>query len=279
MKNDPTAGRLAGEELVEAVAMVLAELKGEGDPQPAPQLFEEMAAYAWSGVLPGPEETALEDRMHELYVVESLLAGELVNAAGERLVSAASQKLMLGITTAATARKNIDEGEPVTIEQLAALGRVTERTIRGATSTTNPNPLPITKDGHWTYIQAADALGWLSNRSDFRPTQKRPGTPSTAALKGLQSVGDLWRQWRQAAGLSVDELAERLAWSAAQTATYTELEQERTTRDSIELSPAFWRDLGSLLGAADAEGVAGLTYQRVLLDYARQRTLDELPPR
>src|SRR5690606_5703926 len=148
-----------------------------------------------------------------------------------------------GIVKAASARKDMDDGEPVTIEQLAALGRVTERTVRGATSTTNPNPLPITKDGHWTYIQAGDALGWLSNRSDFRPTQKRLGTPSTAALKGLQSVGDLWRQWRQAAGLSVEELSQQLGWSAAQASTYTLLEQDRATRESIELSPTFWRVL------------------------------------
>lgn len=279
MKMDPAEGRFAGEELVDAVAEVLAELKGEGDAPPAPQLFEEMAAYAWSGVVPGPDENTLEDRMHELCVAENLLAGDLMNSAGEDLVSADSRKLILGIITAATARKNIDDGEPVTIEQLAALGRVTERTVRGATSTTNPNPLPITKDGHWTYIQAGDALGWLSNRSDFRPTQTRLGAPSTAPLKGLQSVGALWRQWRQAAGLSVDALAERLGWNAAQASTYSALEQDRSSRESIELSPAFWRDLASSLGAVDPDGVADLTYQRILLDYARKRTQDELSPR
>src|SRR5690606_29673536 len=120
------------------------------------------------------EPQRVEELIHELCVIEEVLRGNFMTASGDNLLAAPSRTFIQRVLTAAFARSNVDRGTPVTIEQLAALARVTERTVRAATSTTNPNPLPITKDGHWTYIEARDARAWLSARRDFRPTR----TPS-----------------------------------------------------------------------------------------------------
>lgn len=276
MKYQAQDARSAGQELLGAMQEVLTHLTGQGDGPSAPDLCEEMAAYAWSGVLPGACDTTLDERMHEICVVDELLAGSFINPTGDGLLSDDSRNLLKHVITAATARKTMDEGHDMTIEQLAALAGVTERTVRGATSSTNPDPLPITKDGHWTYIRAEDALAWLSNRSDFQPTQNRAGAPSIETLSGARPMGEIWQHWRQTAGHSIDDLARELKWKKLQTSAYMQLEQCVITDETIDLSPSFWRDLARCLDAADPDSVAALTYQRLLVDFARQRTQVEL---
>lgn len=279
MQNEIQMARRAGEELVQAVTQTLAELTGQRDSPPAPDLCAELAAYAWEGTPPGPSETSLQERLHEIAVLVELLGGTLITPAGDSLMSPESASLIIRLANAATARDNIDEGDTVTIEQLAALARVTERTVRGATSTTNPDPLPIIKVGHWTYIEAKDALAWLSKRRDFQPTQKRERTPNVMSFRAAQPVGALWHQWRSAAELSIEELAQRLQWDSEQISSYRQLEEGATKRGSLDLSPTFWRDLALSLGATQPEEVARLTYQHVAQEYARQRVTAELAHR
>ncbi|MCC6505045.1 MAG: hypothetical protein IT475_06310 [Aquimonas sp.] len=71
------------------------------------------------------------------------------------------------------ARARIDWlGGDITIEQLAALARVSEKTLRMAANPKNESALRITKRRHRTVITTDDAMEWLARRPDFIPTQK-----------------------------------------------------------------------------------------------------------
>ena len=267
------------QELVDAVERILGVFKGEDSGPDLAGLLDDMAHYAWSGHL--WEEGGrnwLEERLTEICTPMELLAGNFMPPSGERLVSADTRAGIELISAAANARWKIDEGMPVWIEELAALANVSERTIRAATNASNPNAIPITKDGHRTLIKARDALAWLSRRSDFVPTADGSLAPDASAFHGSKTVGEIWRSWREKRGLTVDDLAVELEWAPQQAATYAQIESNSPDADLLALPPAFWSRLGRHFGAGQPDDVAAKTFRRLAGDYATRRISSDLQP-
>lgn len=258
----------AAAELIEAVDLVAATLKGENDAPPLGHLLEEARLYAWSGIR-GRAHTL--DLLHELSVPAELLAGNLVTPAGDDLVSQETRDLVRRTVNASHARHDIDEGESVSIERLAALAGVTERTIRSATNPRHPNAIPITKDGHWTYIEAAHALKWLAQRKDFVPTQGTDNRPRTAVLASSLTAGEAWKKWREAAGVGIEALAVRLSWSAGQAHAYESVEANIPGANWLDLAPGFWRGLAEHFESTEPAEVAALTFRKLAAAYADWR--------
>jgi hypothetical protein len=78
------------------------------------------------------------------------------------------------------ARARIDWlGGDITVEQLAALARVSEKTLRMAANPKNEGALRITKRRHRTVVTTDDAMEWLARRPDFIPTQRTKLYPSS----------------------------------------------------------------------------------------------------
>lgn len=269
---DATRIAEAAAEILNATDTVAAILRGEGDAPPLEHLLEETRLYAWSGIC--HRHHAL-DLLHELSVVVDLLEGDLVTPSGDGLVAQETRELVRRVMNAAHARYHIDEGESVTTEQLAALAGVTERTIRTATNPKNPNAIPITKDGHWTYIEGPHALKWLSQRKDFVATQRADNRPRAAVLSSSINVGDAWKMWRQAVGAEIGALAERLRWTAEQTRSYESVETGSPGAHWLELEPGFWRKLADHYESTEPAAVAALTYRKLAAAYADWRIAQE----
>lgn len=258
----------AAAEIIGAADVVAATLRGERDVPSLGHLLEEARLYAWSGI---PGRTHALDLLHELSVPDELLGGNLVTPLGDDLVSRETRDLVRRIVNASHARHDIDEGESVSIERLAALAGVTERTIRAATNPKHPNAVPITKDGHWTFIEAPHALKWLSQRKDFVPTQGTDNRPRTAVLASSLTAGEAWKKWREAAGLEIGTLAERLGWSAGQARTYESVEADTPGLNWLDLAPGFWRTLAEHFESTEAAEVAALTFRKLAAAYADRR--------
>lgn len=267
----------AAEDLIEAVQTVLSGLKGKSGTSDVKTLFVDLTLYAWSGVTQD-DPNWIEERLHEASVPVELLRGNLVDATGGDLMTKDAVGFINRLVNAAHARKTIDEGGQVTIEWLAALANVSERTIRSATNASNPNAMPIIKDGHWTLIDAAHALQWLSRRNDFVPTQAADNRPRSVVLQRAVQPGDAWQKWRQSLNLTIEDLATALGWSAEQAAVYTQIEAGTPGDDSLTLSPRFWRELAAHLGSEESDDVAATTYRSLAAAYANWRLKNELPP-
>lgn len=267
----------AAEDLVKAVQTVLASLKGESGASDVKALFENLALYAWSGVTQD-DPNWIEERLHEASVPVELLRGNLMDPTGADLMAKDSISFINRLVNAAHARKAIDEGGQVTIEWLAALANVSERTIRSATNASNPNAMPIIKDGHWTLIDAAHALQWLSRRNDFAPTQAADNRPRAIVLLRALQLGDAWQKWRESRSLMIEDLATALGWGAEQAALYARIESGSLGDDSLTLSPHFWRELAVHLGSVEPDDVAATTYRLLAAAYANWRLRNDLVP-
>ena len=137
-------------------------------------LFFELAEYAWGGVA-GPGL----DRFTEIGMIADLINKNV-------WVPDEIQKPIYQLNSAVVGRWNLDEpeeaGGQLTIEELAALAGIAEKTLRSFTNPRSSNPLVITKLGHWTVIDGPDALNWLSKRADWKPTNNQE-PPKSAGLE------------------------------------------------------------------------------------------------
>lgn len=260
----------ASVEITDAVDTVLRTLKGDETSPDLESQLHYLIDYAWSGVSDADPNWIL-GLLHDICVPSELLKGNLMTPAGDVLVSRETAEFVKRVANAAAARYALDEGNQVSIEMLAALANVSDRTIRTATSSSNPNAIPITKDGYRTYIEAADALEWLSARKDFVPTQRPDNRPTTTGLIRASRSGDAWKEWREAAGLTVEGLARELGWTFDQAATYQLIEFGTPDDDMLTLLPAFWHGLAAHLGSEDPVAVAALTYRQLANAYADWR--------
>lgn len=271
----PQTAVAAADELTNAVAEVLSTLRGEETAQALEHLLSNLAAYAWLGV--GAEDSNyIEQMLTEISVVIELLGGNLMNCSGETLVSQDTRQYIHRVASAANARHNIDNDGQVTIEWLAALANVSERTVRAATSSSNPNGMPIVKDGHWTFIEGAHALRWLSQRKDFIPTQVADDKPRAAMLRAGVQVGEQWRKWRLAHELSVDKLAKSLEWSDEQMRLYSLVESGEWHQDVLNLGPSFWNALALRLSSEEPGEVAIATFKALTDGFFAWRVESEL---
>lgn len=276
MKNSsaPNANAAAAKELSTAVETILNIFNGQEQcVHDLAFLLDELSLYAWEGI--APDENYVLTLLHEIGSPVELLRGNLISANGEELVSAQTKELINRVAHAANARYAIDQGHLVNIEGLAALARVSERTIRTATNSKNPNAMKITKDGHWTWIEAPEALKWLSERKDFVPTQSLDNRPRIVVLHREPYVGDAWRQWRESREMSVEDLAGQLGWSKEQCEWYAQIEEGTPGEAYIRFPPRSWRELADHFGSEEGAGVAELTYQSLTAAYAKWRVAND----
>lgn len=181
-----------------------------------------LADYAWQGHgFASPER--LEQALSELAMAEELCAANFILPNGNELLPEAAKDALRQLSLAAHARKSLDAGESVDIKELAALARVAEKTLRMATHSTRPGAMRVRKDGHWAYIEAAEALAWLGRRNDFHPTRERGDSLNQTAVSTAEELAATCKRWTELANSTPESLARALGWSAAQMKAYDRL--------------------------------------------------------
>lgn len=165
----------------------------------APLLASIAFDYAWLGKAPGDAHS--EDLVTDLLAIAQFFSVDTGMDAHDRswpyavIEGMPSNEILVSVCRAAYARWAIANDHSVSLPDLAALARVSEKTIRMAANPKNPGALKTTKQGNRTVVEADDALAWLSKRSDFRPTD----TTTVDASGALLSVPEQLKNTRAAA--------------------------------------------------------------------------------
>ena len=225
-----------------------------------------LADYAWNGTaLP---QNDLEDALHELTAAAGLVSANFVLPDGSECLAAADKDAIQRLANAATARWELDRGEPIRVEQLAALAGVSEKTVRTATNPKNANPLQVTKSGYWTLIAAEDALAWLGRRNDFIPTHHGARGAKQPQITDSGVLGTTCQKWREHAGQSVEQLADTLQWSASQALAYRSIESQAPGDVIAEFPPQGLHQLALQLALPDPAAFATQAYAVLALAHA-----------
>lgn len=253
-------------ELCAATQGVLAALTGvEAPPAAAEPLIvfkgELLAGYAWQGE--AMSEDQVSEALHELGTAVELSKGNFMLPDGTDLFRAESREAIEAVVEAALARSSLDQGDAIRVEGLAALARVAVKTVRSAMNPKNANAIPVTKDGHWAWIEASDALAWLSRRNDWVPTGGRlQNTASSSPLSASLVAA------REAAGLDSDQIGVRIGWDPDLIEGYTSLESGRLADAYQHLQPRHLETIAQAIGLADPQLFARTAYRELALAHA-----------
>ena len=125
-------------------------------------LFDEVKqAYRYvSGVMSGDVE-GVETFLCGMGAFKVLISG----------LTTQSDSKYLFLHSLACARWTFDNGDYLSIKEMALLAGVDERTIRNAASSKEDNKLITKKSGSSTIIENEEAIRWLNSRPDFKHTQ------------------------------------------------------------------------------------------------------------
>jgi hypothetical protein len=223
----------------------------------------DLAEYAWRGVWHG-DPVALEEVMSEYGVVFELLRISPVSPSGGELFPAEARKTLERLWNATSARHQLDSGEAISVEQIAALAGVSEKTVRMAANPRNSVPLRTIKDGNRTLITATDALDWLTRR-DFRPTRYHGEGPGQVLIVDGAALATCCKRWRDHASKSPAVLAESLGWSSKQSAAYMAMESGDPDKAATAFPPKALRNLAAALGMPDPDTFARQAYRVLAL--------------
>lgn len=203
-------------------------------------MAERLETYAWEGTWPGDQNDLMEN-LAEFEVATELLNGKhgccLIDPNHDVLVPEASRSCLLDVLTAAQTRLAIELESLINVPMLAALARVSEKTIRMASNPNNDRPLKTVKDGSATFIRSEDALEWLGRRSDFKPTRYHVSAESRPRPVTFPALAEHLRAVRTERGLTVEALSEALGWSDDTLAAYRALETAKAPVDLAALQP------------------------------------------
>lgn len=271
-------------DLTEALRLIIATITGkevvfvDGPNPPLTDLAAtagDLAAYAWEGEW-NHEPIRLDESLHEIGTIAELLPANFMLPDGSMLFGD-EQKLALNrIINAAHARKHLDEGHELTIEWLAALAGVAEKTIRAATSRSAANPIPVDNRKHRAWIKAADALAWLSRRPDFKPTRFRADGPGQPLINDPATLAETCKSWLQHAGMSPDSLEAELDW-ATPTADALRAIIHRKPEAAFEaLSPALLKQFSARTGMPQPDEFARQAYRLLAITHAESLARSEL---
>lgn len=275
MKSRIEASRKAGEALINATRDVLNTMEGGDAGFGLVPVCEALAQYAWEGTWHS-DSLEVSDYLHDIGTAAELLRGRFMLPAGTDCLPDDDRNAIELVATAAQARWSLSEDMDIRIEDLAALAGVAERTIRAATNPNSPNAIPITKQGHWTWIQAKDALEWLSRRKDFMPTRLVGLGPRASRLHSSESLGQTCKQWRAQKNVQIAELAKQLNWTPRQSAGYVELEEGQVTEDALLLTPSSWQAYAQRLDIEEPARFAAKAFRLTTTTYAEARITTEL---
>lgn len=111
-----------------------------------------------------------------------------------------------------SARATLDNGDHLSIKELALLAGVDERTVRNAASSKESNKLGTKKSGGTTIIENKEAKRWLSNRPDFKPTEYIEDTTldTPRYFENEAGFGRFITYRREELGLAVEDLADSI---------------------------------------------------------------------
>lgn len=188
-------------------------------------LIADFVDFAWEGAWHS-NEASLLDAFHMAIPLNDLLDANLTLPDGIPVFPAEDRDTMKSVMAAAHGRFGILQGDDLSFEQLAALARVAEKTVRMAANQkikgalkTEPGP------ANRTYINADDALEWLRRRKDFKETQFDVAIDGQSAMRSPRELADMCLKFRKKADLSVPQLRKKLGWSASEAMAYQNMEQ------------------------------------------------------
>lgn len=242
-------------------------------------LVRALADFAWEGVWYS-DEASLLDALHEVGPLNELLVAHLIVADGTPILVDEDRALLGDMLTAAHARYALLENDDLTIEQLAALARVAEKTVRMAANPKLENALR-TEAGpaNRTYVKAEAALEWLRRRKDFRETRLDANVDGQPAIRSPADLAHVCGLFRKMAGLGVSQLRQQLGWSAREALAYQNMEAEQLDEKSNAFSPARLVALADALAVPDARRFAQDAIQVIVTAQAKAeiaRRLEEL---
>ena len=273
-----SAARRAAVNTIEAVEQIHAVLSGRHDVGlglALPSVVAALADYAWRGIKP-TEGLSVLDLRHEISAAVELFRGHLIHPSGEPLLVETDRDAIGQVAAAAEAREDIDEGNPVRIDALAALAGVAERTIRAATNPNHPRAIPITKEGHWTWIEAQHAFEWLTRRSDFQPTRAEIPPQMASTVNNRDALATECRAGRARRNAGIEQLAAALDWSDEQLTGYRAIEASQPSAAGLSLSPSVWYAFATHLEMPEPGKFAAQAYRVVVAACADDRIRAEL---
>ncbi len=196
-----------------------------------------LAEYAWNGVTFTGTGIHMVDELAEFAVVVELLGANFMLPDGSVCLAGTEKDAITRLANAAEARWQLDQGDAVRFEGLAALAGVAEKTVRAATNPKSAHPIPVSKEGHWAYIEAKDALTWLSRRNDFKTTYRAADGLKQPLVTDAMNLADACRAWRIHNSLSEAELGTALGWTDEQVGAYRAIEAKSPGDVIAQLPP------------------------------------------
>lgn len=271
-------------QLAQALRLVLATITGkevalvDGTDAPLTDLAAttgELAVYGQEGEW-SQEPTRLEEALHEIGAITELLSGNFMLPDGTDLFDQEARRTLNRIINAAHARKQLDDDGELSIEQLAALAGVAEKTIRSATSRSAANPIPVDNRKHRAWIKAGDARAWLSRRPDFKPTRFRNDGPSQPLINDPATLVQACRTWLTHADISLDTLGTGLGWPVHAVDALRAVIDRRPEAGFQALSPALLKQFASRVGMPQPDEFARQAYRVLAIAHAESLAQSEL---
>lgn len=263
----PSITPAAASELIRSLSSALNSVREVMEENDLEHTAAMLATYAWDGVWPRDKNDLL-DALSELSTAVEASRGSFMRPDGTDLFSKEEAAGLLLLANAATARQSLIEDDgAITVESLAALAGVAEKTVRMATNTKSANPLQVTKHGHWTLIAAEDALAWLERRGDFKPTRMGATKP---VLAMPADVAKALNQRMAQLGKDQKSVARTAGLDKAGTASLAQL-LSKSSEDAIaELKPSNLKAVAIALDFDDPTAFAVKAYQLLTLAAANR---------
>lgn len=243
-------------------------------------LVADLADFAWEGTWHS-DDASLLDAFHLAGPLNELLVAGLILPDGIPIFPNENRDTLQSVMAAATARYALLEGDDLTFDQLAALARVAEKTVRMAANPKIKNALRTESGpGNRTYIKADNALQWLRRRKDFKETRLNVNIGDQQAIRSPRDLAQMCSLFRRKADLSLPQLRKKLGWSASEALAYQNMEQGLLDEASVAFSSAGLVNLAHALGVPDQRKFANdaghvIVTEKAKSDFAkRQAELD-----
>jgi transcriptional regulator with XRE-family HTH domain len=113
------------------------------------------------------------------------------------------------------ARARLDDGDYLSLKEIALLAGVDERTVRNAASSKDENSLKTQKSGGSTIVNNDEAMRWLTTRPDFKPTEYIEDTTidTPRYFEDATGFGRYLNYRRETLELTIDKIADAIGVS------------------------------------------------------------------
>lgn len=215
------------------------------------RLYGQLADFAWEGTFFG-NEVGLQEMLTEAATIEPLLDDKLRDPFGEYIITRDAAGKLARVLNAATGRSQLESGDALQLDQLAALAGISDKTIRMAANPKVENHLKTEKSGRWTIVKSDDALDWLERRPTFKQTRLNAGIDGQRQVTNAKSLAEVCVRYRERAGLSLKDLRARLNWTAQDALAYQNMERGEFTAHARVFDAMQLIALASLFQLPDA---------------------------